>query len=169
MQSEDVRVHVLIPRLKSIFKQLCRNFMKREAFDDKPINSINLLENHLPIMEIYCGTESEILYNSNKLRETDIQSFKNHTKLFYITFLQDIRKRFDFDDVFLNGIQNFSQSAVLDGRVNSIVQFILKFFSNEHKNIELINNEYRALADCEYLKKNEKCFHIRVLGKNWSS
>lgn len=73
--------------------------------------------------------------------------------MFYIAFLQDVKKRFDFEDIFLTSLQHISQTSVLDGEVNSIVQFVLRFFPGEQKNIEVINKEYRALADCEYIKK----------------
>ena len=57
MQSEQAKIHIFIPRLKFLFKQICRNFMHKKYLDVSTINLINLDENHLSDDELYCGTE----------------------------------------------------------------------------------------------------------------
>ena len=91
MQSEQPRMHVFLPRLIFLFRQVARNFIKKPYLDSKKsivdINlddDINYTENEL----IYCGadfdimskdTEDKILINSLRIR------FRNfHQNLFYL-------------------------------------------------------------------------------------
>lgn len=57
MQSEDARIHIMHSRLTFLFMQVARNFIEKQVLDNADVVDINLNENHLPINEIFCGTE----------------------------------------------------------------------------------------------------------------
>lgn len=157
MQSEDARMHVLIPRETQLFKQFCRNFIKKEALDDTSISSLNLSDNHLEVEQICCGTEVEIYCHQAKLSESDLVPFKQSVKKFYIKFCQDLRKRINFNDVTLNFLPKFSPKNVISGATNSILPIITEIFpEKELINAAKINSEFRALADYAEVKSKKE-------------
>lgn len=95
-------------------------------------------------MEIYCGAEVEIFITSKCIPVHEVFSFKNNVMLFYITFLEYIRKKYDYGDFYLNWFPKFAPDHVLSGETNSIVPLVIKLFPNETDKLEQINSEYRT-------------------------
>lgn len=84
MQAEDVRIHVIVPRVKHLFKQFCRNFMSRNVIDRKDIYRANLNENHLPLENVFCGDLVESFYIENSINNEDLIEFKENAKKFVL-------------------------------------------------------------------------------------
>ena len=156
MQSEQSRMHNLLPRLKFLFNQICRNFLQEKYIDSISIKLINLNENHLTDSELYCGTDVEIYCLTVSDKNLIIQ-FKNTVRKFYIKFCEQLRHKIDFENEILNVIPKFSPENVLSGESNNIGNLLLTMFpDNEVEQAEVINSEYRALADYELVKKLKK-------------
>lgn len=49
MQAEDARMHIFLERLTFLFRQVGRNFLRKEILDKCDLLKINLNENHLPL------------------------------------------------------------------------------------------------------------------------
>lgn len=147
MQAEEARIHLLIPRLTFLCRQICRNFILKEKLDACSIHSLNLLD-HISVLNIFCGTEAEISITQQNLNESEILKFKRNILKFYIKFCEGLRKRIDFENEITNALPAFSPKEVVSGRTISILPVLLKLFPDEElKKAEIINTEYRALAD----------------------
>lgn len=157
MQSEDARIHILHSRLQFLFMQVARNFMKKESLEFGDVTQINLNENNLPINEIFCGTEVDILCETNNIDTNLIFKFKQTVQQLYKKFCEELRKKVDFSNKMLIMFNNFSPSNVISGKANSIIPLLVKLFPHEDQAYERINCQFRALADLPELKhlKNE--------------
>ncbi|XP_036347465.1 uncharacterized protein LOC118756834 [Rhagoletis pomonella] len=127
MQAEESHIHVLYPRLTFLFNQICRNFIAKENICTNSIYSLNLA-NHIPIENIFCGTETELFYTDQNLTASEIFQFKNNILKFYIKFCDDLRKRIDFNNEILKLLPSIAPKEVLSGNINSILPLILKLF-----------------------------------------
>ena len=160
MQSEEPRMHIFLPRLKFLFNHVARNFIKKSALDSYScVNDIefNISDNHIPIKDIYCGSNCELYYEAEKICQSDIIDFKSNTKKFYITFCESLLRKIDFRNETLNYLTKFSPDNVLSGNTNNIIPLIFKIFPEKELDLaETINSEYRALADHEGLKQYMK-------------
>lgn len=67
MQSEEARMHIFLECLKFLFRQIARHFLKPSVLDKFQISNINLNENHLPLENIFCGTEVVIYTITNNV------------------------------------------------------------------------------------------------------
>lgn len=130
MQSEDGRIHVFIPKLKSLFYQIERHFLKKSYLDSNPVWLLNIGadENHLTLNEIYCGVNVDIALSNNNFQEDEILIFKNCAKQFYIQFCNTLTKKVNFNDKILCWATKFSPESVLSGETNSIVPLIMELF-----------------------------------------
>lgn len=97
MQQQDARIHVFLPRIEFLFKQICRNFIHKELLDNSAISSLNL-NNHKPLSDIYCGTQIELYILKNDIDESELNEFKTNVLKFYITFCTELRNRVDFNN-----------------------------------------------------------------------
>ncbi|XP_036347165.1 uncharacterized protein LOC118756513, partial [Rhagoletis pomonella] len=127
MQAEESHIHVLYPRLTFLFNQICRNFIAKENICTNSIYSLNLA-NHIPIENIFCGTETELFYTDQNLTASEIFQFKNNILKFYIKFCDDLRKRIDFNNEILKLLPSIAPKEALSGNINSILPLILKLF-----------------------------------------
>lgn len=152
MQSEDARMHIFLSRLEYLFRQMCRNFLDKEVLDKNSIADINLFENNVSNQEVFCGTEVELFLSENKIDDDSVNVFKQNAKNFYIQFCEELKKRVNFKDEMLNWFSKFSPDNVIAGKTNSIVPFLLKMFPKEKSKFDLINTQFRALADLKAVK-----------------
>lgn len=152
MQSEDARIHIFLPRLKFLFRQLARNFINKDVLDKCDFSKLNLHENHISLNDIFCGTEADLYINTNQIEPNITYEFKENCRKFYIKFCEVLRTKVDFNNEMLIWFSNFSPENVLAGKTNSIIPLLIKMFPNERLNFEKINSQYRALADMEELK-----------------
>lgn len=65
MQAEDARIHIILERLTFLFRQIARNFLKKDVLDKYDITELDLkLEsNYVPLKDVYCGTDVDIYSN----------------------------------------------------------------------------------------------------------
>lgn len=85
-------------------------------------------------MDIFCGTKTDI-YNSTNNIDTEI-----------------VMGKVNFNDEMLILVSKFTSENGIRGKTTSIVPLLIKVFANERENFDLINTQYRALADTEELK-----------------
>lgn len=85
MQSEQPRLHIFLPRLTFLFKQIAQNFIFKKYLDSKrSLTQIDLdMEaNYIDIENIYCGSEVEFMA-LNMSDKTIINNFKKQARQFY--------------------------------------------------------------------------------------
>ncbi|XP_075161205.1 uncharacterized protein LOC142234025 [Haematobia irritans] len=142
MQSEEARIHILLPRLEFLYKQIARNFIQKEALDCNDIFHLNLDDNNLPIENIFCGTEAEIFLETTEFDEQTIRSFKLNVKKFYVKLCNSLKTKLEISDRnMLRMFNNFSQENVLAGSTNNIIPLLTKLFPDEKKILKkLIHN-----------------------------
>lgn len=70
-------------------------------------------------------------------------------------FWEELRNKVNFDDETLIWFNKFTPKNVISGRTSSIVPLLIKMFPHERKNYDSINNQFRSLADIEYIKTLE--------------
>lgn len=160
MQSEEPRMHIFLPRLKWLFNQVARNFIKKSVLDSTKYLStfdVKKSDNQMSIENIYCGSNCEMYFESESISQDDKCLFKSNIQKFYITFCEALLKRIDFGDEILHFLTKFSPDHVLSGETNNIIPLISKLFPDKELHLaETINSEYRALADYEELKVFKK-------------
>ncbi|KNC29006.1 hypothetical protein FF38_10163 [Lucilia cuprina] len=152
MQSEDGRIDVFLQRLTFLFRQIARNFMRKNVLDDCDISIVDLYKNHMPIEEIYCGTEVDLYISTNNINIDIVKEIKENAKQFYIKFCEVLRTKVNFNNEVLMWFHKFTPENVISGNTSSIVPLLVKMFPNEIANFDSINNQFRALADVERLK-----------------
>lgn len=153
MQSEDPRMHIMLPRLSFLFRQIARNFIKKNILDEFDILNIDLNKNHVPLEDIFCGTQIDVYILSYKIDNTTVLDFKQCAIKFYQKFCEVLRAKVNFGSEMLLWFPKFTPENVINGKTSSIVPFLIKMFPNEDKHFSSINNQYRALADLTELKE----------------
>lgn len=155
MQSEDARMHIFLERLEFLFRQIARNFLVKQILDQSDITNINLNENQILLPDVFCGTEAEIYISTNYIDNDIVILFKESTRQFYLKFCEVLRTKVNFNNESLKWFGKFSPKEVLSGATQSIVPILVKMFPNERKNFEIIDTQYRALADLQEVKSFE--------------
>lgn len=154
-QSEKNKLHLLLKRTSSLYKNILRNFL---APDYLKINENSLKnidpknpKNFLPIEKIYFGTRVE-LFSYENINKTEVNNFRLKCLEFYIELSAQLKSRFDFEDPVLKFVQVFDPKEAISGHVSSIALEANKYFPNLINDIEKLNSEWRILPDTPHLK-----------------
>lgn len=125
-QSENSRLPYLYSSFKSNYILILCNFIQKELINNNINIDYHLKENQLNISEIFVGTKTEQFMNNN-LTYTELIEVKSDILKFYIEFLDQINKRFDFkrDDIKLLNI--ITPTRVMSNENLSILPLISKF------------------------------------------
>lgn len=77
-QSETPKIHLLLSRVKSLYKVILKSFLQKQALECADLNSIIVNNPHyyLLLEQIYCGAKVEILLKSGNIDEKEIKNFK---------------------------------------------------------------------------------------------
>lgn len=150
-QSEKSLIHLVIPRITTIFRTISRSFMKNEKVKDVDVLNIEFArsENWLAVSEIFVGTKAELFIKQQKnIDQSRLMELRRNIRGFYIELLKQFLKRFKFNDPVLKVIGYFTPSVALSGDVGCILE-ICEFFPIFENVSEEINNEWRLLAETE--------------------
>lgn len=154
MQSEEPRMHIFVARMQYLFNQISRNFMKREYLNSCKIKDISFDANILDLNQVFCGDLFEEYKYKEQISDDDLCEFKKNVIEFHKSICEGLKEKINFDNIVLNFIPNFTPKTVVSGEINSISPLVLNLFSEkEHKNLKLINQEYRLLSDLPEIKK----------------
>lgn len=107
-QSRQFLLHIMSEELKKIIYKIGQNFLKDDILikGDLSIDDISDSKNFLPLLSVYVGPECE--KSLEFFDEEDIKFIKESCRLFYITTLKEILRRFS------NNLNLFSEMKFLD-------------------------------------------------------
>jgi hypothetical protein len=150
LQSEAPKLPVLLNRVTSLYKTLVRCFIKREVIvkqDFKDI-MINNPANYVELDKIYIGAKAELLLKGNNLQimKEDLHHFRLRVLDFFIELCNQVRKRFNFNDKYLQYAAYFTPEVALSGEILSIADFAV-LFPNIEIDIESANTEWQLLSE----------------------
>lgn len=156
-QSQRTLIHLVIPRVSSLFKTVARGFMQSSAVVNSEILDIDFTnkKNYLPLNEVYLGAKAELKVSKHEKPE-EFQNMREKVREFYIELLFQFKKRFGFDREDLKIIQHFSPELVVSGNVSCILS-VLKILPQFEPYAELFNTEWRLLAELDEVKKFSQC------------
>lgn len=153
-QNEKSLIHLVIPRISTLFRAVARSFMIRKKVVDLEILQIdfNNRQNWLPVSEIFLGTKAEMFIQKQSMDKKVVIELRENIREFYIELLKQFLKLFKLDDPVLKDIEYFSPTVALSGVIGSILE-ICEHFPIFNKHAEEINNEWRLIPETEELKK----------------
>lgn len=154
-QAEKPQLFTLSTKVSDLYRNLLRNFLKKEYIDRTNLKSINTSDpsNFVTLESMYFGTKAELLLHKEGVDQVEIHNFRLRALEFYIELSQQIKKRFNFSDDVLNFLKILDPKVAVSGDVPSIAVTSLQYFPNLVDNIENLNSEWRLLADVSELKK----------------
>lgn len=152
-QSEKVKIHKVHAKISDLYRGVLRNFMNKKYLDTTPLEKINWYnpDNFLPEKEMYLGAKFEQEAASFGLLPRKMSEIKTNCLKFYVTLAKNIRTRFEFGNGILKFMNNFEPSVALSGRIPSVLP-IMNVVAPLKLDIDLVNSDWRHLADVEELK-----------------
>lgn len=153
-QAEKPQLHLLLKRVSDLFRNILRNYVKKEYLDRVPIKNIEVADprNFIALEKIYFGAKAEILMSNENIDRNELHNFRVHALGFYVMLAEQIKRRFNFDDPVLSFVSYFNPRIVLSGEISSIATQALKFFPHLVDDIEKLNSEWRLLSDLKEME-----------------
>lgn len=100
------------------------------------------------------GAKVELFLNNHSIAQNELNKIRINILNFYVELCEQIRKRFEFNDLRLIFLTNCQPKVVFNGNVPSIAQ-AAELFEILITDVETLNTEWRQLQDIEYLKQFE--------------
>lgn len=153
-QSEHCKIFNLGTKIKSLYKSVLKNFLKREYIENTPLDNIDPKNprNFLDIEEMYFGANVQILLETASIEKTEVHNFRLRSLEFYIELSAQIKMRFSFNDPVWSFCSLFTPENALSGKTNTIVKSVL-FFPQLVTNVQELDSEWRLLPECEDLQQ----------------
>lgn len=140
-QSEKPNIHILLPTIKSYYRNILSNFIKRAHIDDDFdfANDKTMLQRFLEVESIYLGPNSNQLIADETVTQAEAREIKKSCRNYYIELCIEIKKRFNFADFTLNAIQLLNPNSLGES-----VMPLIKTFPN------LVNGNTENEIECEW-------------------
>lgn len=148
-QSETVRLPYLFQQLDINFKLVAFNYIKSSYI--KIIACLNNFvtnnsENILPPLEAFIGSEAEKYLKDKNFSESQQIEIKVCCRKFYIEFLDQLKKRFDFSRTDLKSLSIITPNNIINQTKDSFLQLLNAFsYLNDYNNDTIIT-QWRHLT-----------------------
>lgn len=145
-QVESVRIHALLPMIKTYYNTILSNFIKREYILNKNVKEINFSDNKYfkEIKDVYVGGKAELFLVSENFSEMEKIELKECCKNYYKILCEQISSRINFEDKILNSIQGIDPSNLNE----SIVPLIAAMPNLvKQDDIEELDAEWRIMLN----------------------
>lgn len=155
-QGEGTQIHVLHTRFTNLYKTVLKNYIKRSIIDKIDLSKISPTNSdyYLKIEDIYMGAKVQLFLDNYSICQNELKKVRINVLNFYVELCNQIRTRFDFNDLRLKFLTNFQPKVALSGNVPSIAQAV-ELFEILVTDVEVLNTEWRQLQDIEFLKQFE--------------
>lgn len=151
-QSQDPKIHLLMPRLRCILNTVLRCFVLNNKLVE-PIETVDYknIMNHVEIENVFIGTKAEQWLEVKLVKIDEIKRIKKLIKDFYIELCNQILKRFDFTNQALSAISWFDPEIALSGKISNITKILTVFPMFNSK-----SEEWRLIASTQNLNELNK-------------
>ncbi|VEN37309.1 unnamed protein product [Callosobruchus maculatus] len=148
-QSENPKLHLLLRRVKDLYRTILRNFIKKSHLDTIPLESLDPGNPRyfIELNNIYLGVNVELLLSNQAVPQNDMHNFRLRVLDFYVELCKQIKSRFNFKDPYLKFIANFCPRTALSGNIGSIAILASELFPGLITDLENLNTEWRLVAD----------------------
>ncbi|XP_071959023.1 uncharacterized protein [Antedon mediterranea] len=155
LQSDEFKLHKLLPEARRIVQSLCANFMQEEYIDDT-INKLPDITNEAKwkiVSEVYAGEEAAVISRSMVPHERE--SFLKRCRQWYIEAVNQIGKRINFDDQILRNLVSLDPRKLKNNQSTiSAGNALAHRFSHMVTSKSMIDRQWRSLYfNREFLKK----------------
>lgn len=150
-QYEKTMIHCLFPLIEEFFKTILINFIKKQ-YVSIDVDYKNL-EFQRPITSVYCGLGFET--EESNLSDEAVIAIKKNILNFYITFCDQIKQRFSFEDREMFLLQYIDPKKIQEGDLQSVSK-IAKAFPFNECSIEVLNEEWRSFINVDISNINKE-------------
>lgn len=77
-QAEKPRLHLLLNRINDLYRNILRNYIKKEHLDHVPIKNVKIADprNFISLQNIYFGAKTEILLSNENIDPNELHNFR---------------------------------------------------------------------------------------------
>lgn len=159
-QSEKPRLHQLLPRVSSTYRQILKNYLKIDYVNRTELSKISVRnpENFVALENVYFGFKvQETISNNTQLHPKHLHDFRINCLNFYIELAVQVKNRFPFGNELYTQLTWLDpQNIFSDNKASSIIPLVRKFPNMVNENIlESINTEWRSLSELPVNKFNK--------------
>lgn len=162
-QSERSRLPYLYSSIKTTFLLILSNFVQKKYIDNNLILDYANINTHLEIEGIFIGAKAE-LFLKNNFNGDEIFSVKANIVQFYIEFLNQVKKRFDFDRADLQFLKLITPPEALSENDKSILPLLSEFGKLFECDIDKIVSQWHLLRLSDHNLNSQ--MEIDVFWKN---
>ena len=153
-QSEEPKIHVLLPTIKIYYKTILSNFIKREYIDSVDKIDFSNSDFYLEMSEIYIGAKAGILLSKGTLKEEKIKEIKKVCCAYYAELCKQISSRIDFEDEVLVAVQSINPKNSVPS-LAPLIKVCPHLIENDIQ-LQELDDEWRNFLHQDIVDKNLK-------------
>lgn len=151
-QSEEPKIHQLHGQMDSLFKTICRMYLKEDYVDRMDIEDLdfslgkNNEENLEPLRNLDLGpvVTVELMKLASNFPVSEIEKFRSCCRNFFVVFLEELYKRFPFKEPSVKLIRQLGFIDPVNLKDTKNIHMVADFFK---KNVVDVHAEFRKLKD----------------------
>ncbi|XP_050298659.1 uncharacterized protein LOC126737704 [Anthonomus grandis grandis] len=153
-QSENTQSQNLYSKFTSTYKTILKNYIKKDITNNMQLSKINTAnpDFFVNLEDLYIGPKAALFLSENSILESELNKFRVNILGFYVELSTQIRKRFNFDDTFLQFLTNFQPKVAMSGDIASIFE-AQKYFKFLNLSPQKLDLEWRMLPDIDLKKQ----------------
>lgn len=150
-QSEKPRLHQILPRISSTYRQILRNYLNLNYATNTDIDKINTKDpsKFLPLESVYFGVKVQDIIENNQIDKKELHNFRLNCLNFYIELASQIKQRFPFGNDLYKKLTWIDPVNIFSDKKKPSIIPLVKYFPNMigEDQYEDINNEWRMLSE----------------------
>lgn len=130
MQSESPQIHIMYHEVSTTLRTILDCYIKDEHLSKTALMNVQYKNpsNFKPLEEVYFGAQVPItIRKTQNISNQEVTNFKVRCLDFYIEGVQQLFKRFPFDDNVLQRLEALDPSVVRNKSISSVVELAMRF------------------------------------------